>query len=135
MTTKGALLRPSSLDALVFGYLEVVIQQWSSENNSLARQLHSCTNLKQFCNRVHQNCFPALKPSRHSCIYTACYFYCPCDDRTSGGCHYNYTLKAFVERPHIVAFGVRCSWHFVPAGCKSWAIPSSARLDRQKLTT
>ena len=54
---------PSSLDTLVFGCLEVIIQQWSSENNSLARQLHSCTNLKQFCNRIHQNCFPALKPS------------------------------------------------------------------------
>eukprot|EP00731_Ephydatia_muelleri_P026976 Em0018g1076a len=53
---------PSSLDALVFGCLEVIIQQWSSENNSLARQLHACTNLKQFCNRIHQNCFPALKP-------------------------------------------------------------------------
>lgn len=54
--------RPSSLDALVFGYLEIIIQQWSGESNSLAHQLQLCTNLKQFCNRIHQSCFPLLKP-------------------------------------------------------------------------
>lgn len=52
---------PTSLDALVYGYLEVVLQSPLPATNSLYNQLHSCSNLVQFCSRIRAKAFPDKK--------------------------------------------------------------------------
>jgi metaxin len=55
---------PTSLDAIVYGYLEVILQNPLPATNSLHRHLHSCTNLLQFCNRVRAKAFPDKRLSQ-----------------------------------------------------------------------
>jgi metaxin len=52
---------PSSLDALVFGYLEVMLQTPLPSSNLLYLHLHSCSNLLHFCSRVRAKAFPDKK--------------------------------------------------------------------------
>ena len=54
---------PSSLDAMVYGYLEVILQTPFPATNSLYRHLHTCSNLVQLCNRIRGKAFPDKKLS------------------------------------------------------------------------
>ena len=58
-----SLTSPSSLDALVFGYLEVILQCPLPATNTLHTHLLSCPNLLQLCNRVRALAFPDKKLS------------------------------------------------------------------------
>ena len=62
--------RPTSLDAAVFGHLEIIAQSPSSKQQQeeegetqLQHKLQSCHNLLAFCQRVRKDCFPLLKES------------------------------------------------------------------------
>ena len=54
------------MDALVFGYLEVVLQCPLPSNNILYCQLYSAVNLVRFCERIRRRCFPDVKLSESS---------------------------------------------------------------------
>ena len=54
---------PTSLDALVFGYLEVILQTAWPAPSLLYLHLHSCPNLLAFCSRVRAKAFPDKKLS------------------------------------------------------------------------
>lgn len=60
---------PSSLDALVFGYLEVILQCPLPATNTLHTHLLSCPNLLQLCNRVRALAFPDKKLSESNRDY------------------------------------------------------------------
>lgn len=55
--------RPSSLDAVLYGYLEVVLQSPLPSGNSLQTRLHSHTNLQRYCEALRRKHFPAMKTS------------------------------------------------------------------------
>ncbi len=56
--------KPTSLDALVFGYLEIIAQGALYGNNVLHNTLKSCDNLSNFCLRLRKECFPHVKESK-----------------------------------------------------------------------
>lgn len=53
--------QPSSLDAMLFGYLEVIRQCPLLGNNTLNTKLNSSHNLVGFCHRMKEDCFPQMK--------------------------------------------------------------------------
>ena len=59
-----ALTSPSSLDVLMFGYLEVILQTPLPSNNSLYNKLTSCANLTKFCKRIRAEHYPDKKTSK-----------------------------------------------------------------------
>lgn len=60
------LYSPTSLDAMVFGYLEVILQSPLPATNSLHQHLYTNTNLIQFCTRIRSKAFPDKKISMSS---------------------------------------------------------------------
>ena len=56
--------KPTSLDALVFGYLEIMAQGPLHGNNTLHSTVKSCGNLFNFCSRIRKECFPQVKESK-----------------------------------------------------------------------
>lgn len=62
--------KPSSLDALVFGYLEVMAQCPSQTGNAVYDKLQSCSNLLEFCRRLRKDYFPLMKESKSIVLCT-----------------------------------------------------------------
>ena len=55
--------KPTSLDTLVFGYLEIIAQGPLCGNNVLHSTIKSYSNLFNFCLRLRKECFPQVKES------------------------------------------------------------------------
>ena len=53
--------KPTSLDALMFGYLEIIAQGPLCGNNMLHGALEAHSNLSNFCIRLRKECFPQVK--------------------------------------------------------------------------
>ena len=53
--------RISSLDAMVFGYLELILQYTLPGDNVLQQKLNSCHNLVTFCDQIRSLAFPNMK--------------------------------------------------------------------------
>ena len=78
--------RLSSLDVLVFGYLDLIAQYQLPGNNQLETRLDSLAQLTDFCNNIRQMAFPEIKSSeegkreerrerkREDCFSCNCFF-------------------------------------------------------------
>ena len=55
---------PSSFDAFVFGYLELIAQYQLPSKNRLQFHLNSLMNLSKFCERMRKLAFPETKTSK-----------------------------------------------------------------------
>lgn len=53
--------KPTSLDAVVYGYLDNLIQYKLPGNNSLQGHVYCCDNLLQFCTRIRTQLYPHCK--------------------------------------------------------------------------
>ena len=62
--------RPTSADALIFGYLEVIGQYQLPGDHQLQLKLSTLQNLCQFCNRMREQFYPEMKKSEFT--------YCNC---------------------------------------------------------
>ena len=58
-------IRPTSLDAVVYGYLDNLIQYKLPGNNSLQGHVYCCDNLLQFCTRIRTQLYPHCKSGKH----------------------------------------------------------------------
>ncbi|XP_065910492.1 metaxin-1-like isoform X2 [Dysidea avara] len=58
--------KPTSLDAVVYGYLDNLIQYSLPGNNSLQGHVYCCDNLLQFCTRVRSRLYPDHKTGTSS---------------------------------------------------------------------
>ena len=58
-------IRPTSLDAVVYGYLDNVIQYKLPGNNSLQGHVYCCDNLLQFCKRIRTQLYPHCKTGNY----------------------------------------------------------------------
>lgn len=57
--------KPTSLDAVVYGYLDILIQYKLPGNNSLQGHIYCCDNLLQFCKRIRTQLYPDCKTGKY----------------------------------------------------------------------
>lgn len=57
--------KPTSLDAVVYGYLDNLIQYKLPGNNSLQGHVYCCDNLLQFCKRIRNQFYPHCKQGKY----------------------------------------------------------------------
>ena len=73
MYSSMVFYRPTSLDAVVYGYLDNLIQYSLPGNNSLQGHVYCCDNLLQFCTRVRSRLYPDHKTGKKSFYYFIIY--------------------------------------------------------------